>query len=275
MPPSTGFWYKPVMRLSDRVIVVTGASGIAASAARLFAAEGASVFIVAIEEAQCAALAESLSVAVGAETAYAVADLTVEPDAESAFAECVSRFGRIDGLLAAAGSSGRRYGDGTTAEIPKSGWEQTVEANLVPPFLAARQAVRVMAPEYGGNGGSIVLLGSVLASHPSELFQTHAYAAAKGGIVALSRAMASAHASDGIRVNVLAPGLVRTPMSERAANDPETVAYSLVKQPLAGGFLEPDDVARAALFLLSDDSSRITGQVIAVDGGWSVTEART
>ncbi len=82
MPRQTGFWYKAVMRLSDRVIVVTGASGIAASAARLFATEGASVFIVAIEEAQCAALAGSLSIAVGAEAGYAVADLTVEQDAE-------------------------------------------------------------------------------------------------------------------------------------------------------------------------------------------------
>ncbi len=256
------------------MILVTGASGIAGAGARLFATEGASVFIVAIEEAQCATLAGSLSKAVGAEAGYAVADLTVELEAESAFAECVSRFGRIDGVLAAAGSSGRRFGDGTTAEIPGSGWERTVEANLVPPFLAAREAVRVMAPKAGGKGGSIVLLGSVLASHPSDLFQTHAYAAAKGGIVALSRAMASAHAADGIRVNVLAPGLVRTPMSERAANDPDTVAYARVKQPLAGGFLDPDDVARAALFLLSDDSSRITGQVLEVDGGWGVTEAR-
>lgn len=260
------------MRLRDRVILVTGASGIAASGAKLFASEGASVFIVGVEEAQCAELAGAIE-ASGAEAGYAVADLTMEASAEAAFADSHTRFGRIDGLFAAAGSSGRAFGDGPTAEIPKSGWERTIEANLIPPFLAARQALRAMVPASGGSGGSIVLVGSVLAGHPSHLFQTHAYTAAKGGIVALARALASSHAADGIRVNVVAPGLVRTPMSERAAGDPETVAYAARKQPLAGGFLEPDDVARAALFLLSDESSRITGQVIEVDGGWGVTEA--
>ena len=89
----------------------------------------------------------------------------------------------------------------------------------------------------------------------------------------MARAMASHYAGDGIRVNMISPGLVRTPMSERAANDPATVAYAGRKQPLAGGFLDPDDVALAALFLLSGDAARITGQVLEVDGGWGVTEA--
>ena len=253
------------------MVVITGASGIAASGARLFASEGASLFLISSDEAECVELVDSLGPS-GAEVGYAVADLTLEPETESAFADCLARKGRLDGLFAVAGSSGRRFGDGPIAEIPIEGWEQTIEANLVPPFLAAREAVRAMRS--GGVGGSIVLVGSVLANRPSDLFQTHAYATAKGGIAALSRAMAATHARDRIRVNVVAPGLVRTPMSERAANDPQSVAYAGLKQPLAGGFLDPDDVAKAALFLLSDDSAQVTGQVIEVDGGWGVTEAR-
>jgi NAD(P)-dependent dehydrogenase (short-subunit alcohol dehydrogenase family) len=121
-------------------------------------------------------------------------------------------------------------------------------------------------------GGSIVLVGSVLATHPvPSLFATHAYAAVKGAATSLATTLASYYAPRGIRVNVLAPGLVDTPMAARAAEDPEILAYSARKQPLAGGMIDPDDVARAAVFLLSDDSSQITGQVIAVDGGWSVT----
>jgi NAD(P)-dependent dehydrogenase (short-subunit alcohol dehydrogenase family) len=122
--------------------------------------------------------------------------------------------------------------------------------------------------------GSIVLVSSTLALHPSPaLFATHAYTAAKGGILALTRALAAYYAPHGIRVNALAPGLVTTPMSARAAGDPQSVAYARRKQPLAGGFLTAEDVAAAALFLLSDEARYITGQVLAIDGGWGVTEA--
>ncbi len=258
------------MRLKDRVIVVTGASGIAAAGAHLFAVEGATVFVIAADEGQTVGLVGSLT-STGANADHAVADLTVESETEAAFQSCLGRFGRLDGVFAVAGASGRQFGDGPATDIPLSGWEQTIQANLVPPFLAARQAVRAMASDHGG---SVVLVGSVLATHPSELFQTHAYATAKGAIVALSRALASTYAKDGIRVNVIAPGLVRTPMSERAAKDPESVAYAERKQPLSRGFLDPEAIGHAAVFLLSDESSTVTGQVLEVDGGWGVTEAR-
>ena len=115
---------------------------------------------------------------------------------------------------------------------------------------------------------------SVLAAHPvPSHFATHAYAAVKGAEISLTTAMASYYASDGIRANAIAPGLIRTPMAERAAEDPVIVDYAARKQPLAGGLIEAHDVAEAAAFLLSDRSRQITGQVLAVDGGWSVVES--
>ena len=122
-------------------------------------------------------------------------------------------------------------------------------------------------------GGSIVVTSSVLAQHPApDLFSTHAYATAKGGQLALVRAAAAHYASQNIRVNAIAPGVVDTPMSSRAQDDDVTMEYLSAKQPL-GGIIAPDDVAAAALFLLSDEARSITGQVLAVDGGWGVTEA--
>jgi NAD(P)-dependent dehydrogenase (short-subunit alcohol dehydrogenase family) len=114
---------------------------------------------------------------------------------------------------------------------------------------------------------------SILAFHPSPAhFPTHAYAAAKGAIVSLTTTMAAYYAPRMIRVNAVAPSLTRTPMAGRAASDPETVAFAAWKQPLVGGLLEPEDVADAAAFLLSSEARAITGQVLKVDGGFSVSE---
>lgn len=257
------------MLLRDKSIVVTGATGIAAAGAMRASREGARVFVISLVEEDCSNLVDRIADQ-GGEATWASADLTVESEAESAFVEATAFLGRIDGLFAVAGGSGRRFGDGPVHEMSLAGWKQTVELNTSPMFLSTRAAVREMRK----TGGSVVVVSSVLATSPvPDLFATHAYASAKGAVNAFVTSLASYYAKDGIRVNGIAPGLVRTPMSERAASDPATVEYASTKQPLAGGFLDPEDIASAAVFLLSDEAAMITGQVIAVDGGWSVIPA--
>lgn len=263
-------------RLAGRAILVTGSTGIAAAGARRFAAEGARVFVTSRTEAHCAALVGELRAA-RAEAAYLPAELTDEARVETVVEAAVARFGRLDGLFAVAGGSGRRFGDGPAHTLTREAWEATMALNATTQALVAGAVLRrMLEQEPGSDGlrGALVLVGSVLAGSPvPALFATHAYAASKGAIDALGTTMAAYYAPQGIRVNVVAPALVATPMAARAAEDPATVAFAARKQPLVGGFLAPEDVAAAGAFLLSAEARAITGQTIAVDGGWSVTAA--
>jgi NAD(P)-dependent dehydrogenase (short-subunit alcohol dehydrogenase family) len=170
--------------------------------------------------------------------------------------------------------SGRRFGDGPVHEATEAGWDATLGANAKGAFLVSRAVVRVMlgqAPAAGGLRGSLLLISSVLATAPEpRFFATHAYAASKAAVLGLARAMAAYYAPHGIRVNAIAPGLVRTPMSRRAQDDPEIAALLRTRQPLTGAMLDADAVARAALFLLGDDAAAVTGDALLVDAGWSL-----
>jgi len=263
-------------RLRGRVCLITGSTGIAAAAALRCATEGGSVFIISRSPDHALELAEHVTEA-GGQAGWAAADLTQEAEAEAAVEAAIARFGRIDGVCSVVGGSGRTFGDGPIHELTMAGWDRTLELNLRSQALVARAVTRAMlgqTPTDVGSRGSIVLVSSVLAAHPvPELFATHAYAAAKGAIVALATTMAATYAGNGIRVNTIAPGLTATPMSARAATDPATSEFVRRKQPLVEGFLTADDVASAAIYLLSDDARAVTGQCLAVDGGWSVTSA--
>ena len=260
-------------RLAGRVCLVTGSTGIAAASAERFAAEGAATFVVSRTADHARELADRIADA-GGSSGWIAAELSDQTAVEAAVAACVERFGRIDGLFSVAGGSGRRFGDGPIHTVGRDAWDRTLELNLTTQAMVCRSVVarmRTQEPNESGTRGSILLMGSVTATDPApEFFATHAYAAAKGAITALMTTMAAAYLPDRIRVNVVAPGLTATPMARRAAGDAAIRAYGERKQPLAGEMMDPEEIAHAAVFFLSDESRTITGQLLKVDGGWSV-----
>jgi NAD(P)-dependent dehydrogenase (short-subunit alcohol dehydrogenase family) len=206
----------------------------------------------------------------GAAVAMA-ADATDTATAPSAIALALSRFGAFHGLYHVAGGSGRKAGDGPLHELTDEGWQYTLQLNLTTLMYSSRAAVRQFLAQ--GTGGSVLNIGSVLAEFPSpKFFATHAYAAAKSAAIGFTRSCASYYAPHNIRFNLLAPALVQTPMSRRAAEDEAIQAFIQTKQPLDGGRIgQPADLDAAAVYFLSDASRFVTGQVLTVDGGWSVT----
>lgn len=243
--------------------VITGASGIAAACARRLVGQGRRIAVISREGPEGPALVRELGLP---DAAFVPADLQVEAEAEAAFAAAEHLLGRIGGVVAVAGGSARGLGDGWLHEMSLAAWEGALGLNLTTMFLTAREAVRRMR----AHGGSLVLTSSVLATSPqSDNFATHGYAAAKAAISGWVVPLAAAYAPDGVRVNAVAPGLVRTPMAARATAAPQIVAFAARKQPLVAGLLTADDVAAVMCSVL--DAPAVTGQVVAVDGGWSVT----
>ena len=257
-------------RLAGRVCAITGATGIAEASALRFAAEGASLFVVSLRSGDCEALAELLGP--GVPLAWVAADLTVEAEAERAFAACRARYGRLDAVLAAAGGSGRPLGDGPLHATALAAWDATVALNLTTAFLTARESLRIML-DASPSGGSIVFVSSVAATHPvAGVFDALAYAAAKGGINALTVNGACQYGSSGVRFNAIAPALTATPMARRAVADAATLDVVKARMPLTGGGpLSAGDHAELAVFLCSEESRQVTGQVFRVDGGWGVS----
>ena len=262
-------------RFAGRHVLITGSTGMAASAARAVAAEGGVVFLVSRTAAHLDALATEIRDA-GGRCAWHAADLRHEPEVEAAFAAFDGTGGRLDAVYSVAGISGRRFGDGPIHDATLEGWETVLTANATSQFLVARAAIRRMLAaerDAAGSRGSVVLMSSALATRPTPaFFATHAYAASKGAIDALTRSLAAYYAPNGIRVNAVAPSLVATPMSRRAQDDPAIAAYLAEKQPLAGGPIDAAAVTDAALWLMSPGAAMVTGQVVAVDAGWGVSE---
>src|SRR5215213_6542940 len=241
-------------RLRDKVAVVTGgASGIGFATAQLFAQEGARVTVLDINSSG----ANSLRV-----------DVTSAQEVESAIRGVVSDHGQLDILVNVAGGSGRRWGDGPTESCTLEGWDKTLELNLDSVFYCCKYALQVMLPQ---GRGAIVNVSSVLGLvGGDDDFATHAYAASKGGVISLTRSIASYYATRGIRANVICPSLIATSMSQRAQESQPIRSRLPQLQPLTGDFGSPQDVAHAALYLASEESSFVTGSILTVDGGWTV-----
>jgi NAD(P)-dependent dehydrogenase (short-subunit alcohol dehydrogenase family) len=248
-----------------KVLLVTGSSGIAAATARRWASDN-SVFVVGINEIECQTLVSGF-----ASGSFAVADLRDEGAVRTAISTGFQNFGRIDAVFNVAGISARRAGDGPLHECKAEAWNAAMDVNARGTFLVCREILAVWRKN--SQTGVILNTGSVLARHPqAKHFATVAYAASKGAIEAMSLSAAAYYAPYGIRINVMALGLVRTPMSFRAQSDPQITEYIFHKQPLSRGMLDPQDIARTACFLLGPESNSITGQIITADGGWTVSE---
>lgn len=252
------------------VVVMGGTTGLGLSAAQALVANGARVVVTSRSEANVQSALQTL----GSGACGFAGDASQPETAEKAVALAVENFGRLDALYHVAGGSGRSRGDGPLHEMTDAGLSYTLDLNLASLILSNRAAVRQFLLQ--GGGGCILNMGSVLGWSPSpEFFASHAYAAAKAGIVGFSQSIASYYAKQNIRVNVIAPALVETPMSQRAVGNEAIVRFVAAKQPLDGGRVgSPEDVEGAALFLLSRAAKFITGQVLAVDGGWTVSEGR-
>jgi NAD(P)-dependent dehydrogenase (short-subunit alcohol dehydrogenase family) len=252
------------------VVIMGGTTGLGLSAAQALVANGASVVVTSRSEENVRSALDLL----GPDARGFAADASQPQTAEKAVALAVESFGRLDALYHVAGGSGRSRGDGPLHEITDEGLQYTLDLNLTSVIASNRAAVRQFLQQ--GSGGCLLNMGSVLGWSPSpQYFASHAYAAAKAGIIGFSKSIASYYAPQNIRVNVIAPALVETPMSQRAVGDEGIVRFISAKQPLDGGRVgSPEDVEGAALFLLSRTSRFITGQVLAVDGGWTISEGR-
>lgn len=256
--------------LNKRIAIIGGTAGIGLSAAIACIEEGAKIIAVGRDPQNVEEANEKLS---GNGFAM-VGDATNESTADKAIETCIKKYGGFDGLYHVAGGSGRKFGDGPLHELTMEGWEKTLQLNLTSLMFSNRAAVKFFMKQE--QGGVILNMGSVLAYSPSpKYFSTHAYAATKSAVIGFTKSLAAYYASYNIRVNVITPSLIETPMSQRAVHDEKIIKFIKTKQPLDGGRTGvPADADGAAVFLLSDHSKFITGQVIAVDGGWSVSEGQ-
>ena len=252
------------------LVIIGGTAGLGLSAARAFVQHGARVVVVGRNRKNVEAAQKEL----GEATRSLAADAMDPRTAARAIRIAVQRFGGFHGLYHVAGGSGRQMGDGPLHEMTDKGWHETIELNLSSLVFSNRAAVRQFLAQ--GSGGSILNIGSVLGWSPSPcFFATHAYAAAKSAVVGFTKAVAAYYANRDIRCNVLAPGLVETPMSRRAAKDQKILRFIKTKQPLEGGRIgQPSDLDAAAVYFMSEASRFTTGQVLAVDGGWCVSEGQ-
>lgn len=238
------------MKLSNKVAVVTGAGqGMGRAIARLFAQEGATVVAidVKLEKAQ-----ETVAGTAGLARKVNIADSAA---VKALFEEVAAKFGRVDVLVNNAGIGGLDKFADTSDEA----WARVIGVNLTGAFYCAREAVRIMRKN--GTGGAVVNIASSAAASGDG--PVH-YCASKAGLMGLTRGMARELAPNGIRVNTLVPGPTNTPMM---AGVPQEWAESIIRGVPLGRMGEPEDIARVALFLASDDSGFVTGQNVAVNGG--------
>lgn len=256
-------------RLDGKVAVITGgSSGMGEATARLFVREGARVIIGDVQKEK----GEAVATSIGPECRFVAADVSVSEDVQALVHAAVDGFGRLDVMYNNAGIGG---GEGSIVDCSEEVFDRVIAIDLKAVWLGMRHAL----PHLIASGsGSIITTASVsgLMAMPGQ----GAYGSAKGGVIQLTRVCAIENAEKGVRANCICPGGILTPIlyanpSLPQPVDPQLVAAGLVNaQPIPRAGL-PEDIAHAALWLASDDSSFVTGQAIVVDGGWTASARQT
>ncbi len=246
------------MRLKDKVTVVTGAAaGIGLACAKRFAAEGARVVLSDIDAERGAAAAAEIT-DTGAEARFVACDVGDKAQVDALIAAAVSAYGGLDCAIANAGIVHAC----DFLDLEEADFDRVIRVNLKGVFLTGQAAARQMVAQ--GRGGTIINMSSVNAVMAIPAITP--YVAAKGGVNQLTKVMALSLVDHGIRVNAIGPGSIATEMAQAVLSDPEKARGALSRTPM-GRFGEPDEVASVAVFLASEDSSYITGQIIYPDGG--------
>ena len=251
-----------MMKLQNKIAVVTGSTrGIGRATAKLFAEEGAKVVVVGTN----AELGESCAAEIkagGGEAIFCQTDVTVEDSLSALVKTALDTYGRIDILVNNAGVGG------TTAnmnDITMDEWNKVLSTNLTAPFLLCKKVIPVMEAQGGGTIVNIASMASTGAGRGGL-----AYTSAKHGLLGLTRQMALDHGHTGIRINAVLPGPIQTDMIARVLAIPQHPVCMKIKMSPAARAGQPEEVAKAAVFLASDDSSYIHGAALAVDGGYTI-----
>ena len=250
------------MKLAGKIAIITGAgSGIGHQAAKLFAAEGATVIVADRNEAAAKAVASEIAAAGGKATALVV-DVAREADVAAMIGGTVAAHGRLDILVNNAG-----FGfAGTVVTTSEQDWDALMAVNVKGVFFGCKYAVPVMEKQ---GGGAIVNTASAAAN--VGIHDRAAYVASKGAVAALTRAMAIDHVDAGIRINAVAPGTIESPYFTEILKAPGAAELrrGLEERQAMGRMGRPVEIAQAMLWLASDDASFCTGTVMVVDGGWT------
>jgi NAD(P)-dependent dehydrogenase (short-subunit alcohol dehydrogenase family) len=244
------------MRLKDKVALITGAgSGIGLQTARLFAKEGASVVCVDVNEKAAKEVSSSIKNSIAVQ-----ADVSKAADCERMVAEAEKKFGKLNVMFNNAGIMHSK--DDDAMSTPEEIWDLTLDINAKGVFLGCKYGIPALKR---AGGGSIINTASFVARLGAATPQV-AYTASKGAVLAMTRELAVIHARQNIRVNALCPGPLKTELLMAFLNTEAKKQRRLVHVPM-GRFGEAEEIAKAALFLASDDSSYITGTDFLVDGG--------
>ncbi len=251
------------MRLENKIALITGAgSGMGRAAALLFAKEGARVAVIDINESSAAETAKAIESAGGKSVAVG-ADVSDAEDTRSMVSATVKKFGGLDVVYNNAGIEGR---GAKLADMPEDAFDQVIAINLRGVFLGMKYSLPHLVERGGGSIVNTASIAGMVAVRGSA-----AYCASKAGVIAMTRVAALEYARHNVRVNCICPGAIATPMVKRIMGDEtEMDAHALSRISALGRIGQPEEIARMALFLASDEASFATGAPFVVDGGWTI-----